>query len=373
MKNDNPYQFVGERDYVHGSVPAVGVLVVNLGTPEAPTAKALRPYLREFLGDRRVIELPRAMWWLILNGIVLVRRPKQSAELYAQVWTKEGSPLRVYTEKVTDVIRQALQSRYGTPVVVEYAMRYGQPSVAHGLNKLRQAGARRILILPMYPQYSATCGGTVFDAVAAELTQWRWVPELRTIMQFHDEPGYIRALANSVRELWDKDGKPDKLVMSFHGIPKRYFQNGDPYHCHCQKTGRLLATALGLTKDEYIVSFQSLFGKEEWIRPYTDETMKALGAAGVEKVDAICPGFTADCLETLEEIDEQNRELFLHAGGKQFRYIPALNDRPDFVATLLDLIERNLAGWVETNESYQAAVVAEAARDSERAYRAMNE
>jgi ferrochelatase len=213
---------------------------------------------------------------------------------------------------------------------------------------------RRILLVPLYPQYSATSSGTVFDAAAKELVTWRWVPELRTMMQYHDVPGYIDALAASVRELWDREGEPEKLVMSFHGIPKRYFEGGDPYHCHCQKTGRLLAEKLGLAADRYLITFQSLFGKEEWLQPYTDKTMEALGNEGIKNLDVICPGFAADCLETLEEIKVENKEIFLEHGGERFRYIPALNDRADIVATLSDLIRSNLQGWVESRESWDA-------------------
>ncbi len=337
--------FRGETDFRHDQVPKVGILLTNLGTPDAPTPSALRRYLKEFLSDPRVVELPRWKWWPILNLIVLNTRPKASAKLYQTVWTNEGSPLLTITRQQAAGVGAQLRARLGSPFAVAIGMRYGNPAIRAGLDELRQQGCRRILVLPLYPQYSASTTGSTFDAVTQELSTWRWVPELRTIHKYHDDPGYIGALADSIRELWKKDGAPEKLLFSFHGIPQRYFDGGDPYPCECQKTARRVSEAMGLSKDRYIVAFQSLFGREEWIKPYTASTVEAMGKAGVKSLDVICPGFSADCLETLEEIDGENRQIFMAAGGESFRYIPALNSRPDHVRALADVICRNLDGW----------------------------
>ncbi len=347
--------------FAHGEVPAVGVLMAILGTPDAPTPSAVRRYLRQFLGDPRVIEVSRPVWWLILNLFVLPFRPKKSAALYASVWTDEGSPLLVISRKQQAAVAKELEARYGTSVHVALGATYGNPSMRSALDELLSKGCRRILLLPMFSHYSSTSTGAAYDALARELATLRWLPELRTVCQFHDDPSYIDALAASVRERWQAEGEPDMLVMSFHGVPQRYLENGDPYHCQCQKTGRLLAEALGLADERWQVTFQSLFGKEEWIKPYTDETLQAMARSGIRKVDVICPGFAADCLETLEEIEEENRHLFLDAGGEQFRYIPALNDRPDHIAALCGVIDRNLGGWTVSPETYdQQAIEAEA-------------
>lgn len=340
--------YFGESDFEHGEVPAVGILLTNLGTPEAPTARAVRPYLREFLSDPRVIELPRWQWLPILNLFVLPRRPKESAKLYANVWTDEGSPLLVITRRLARAIEARLSETLGSPIHVAVGMRYGEPSISRALHELRQRGCRRLLTLPLYPQYSATTTATTFDALTGELTRWRWIPELRTIHSYHDEPDYIRALAASIRERWDHGGPPRKLLFSFHGIPLRYFENGDPYHCLCHKTARLVAEELGLEEDRWDVAFQSLFGKEEWLKPYTENTIHAMAESRVESLDVICAGFAADCLETLDEIDREYRQVWIEAGGDDgaYRYIPALNDRPDHVAFLTGLLLRNLEGWV---------------------------
>ena len=354
--------FKNETDFHHEEIPAVGVLLTNLGTPDAPTAPALRRYLREFLSDPRVIELPRWKWWPILNLFVLTTRPRASARLYRKVWSDEGSPLLVITLKQAAAVEKALKEKIGSPVHVAVGMRYGNPAIRQSLDELRLKGCRRILVLPLYPQYSAATTGSTFDAVALELTQWRWVPELRTIHQYHDDPAYVQALAASIRETWCTGGEPERLLFSFHGVPQRYFDGGDPYHCACHKTARLVAEDLGLEKQRYVVAFQSLFGREEWIKPYTDRTVKALAASGVKSLDVICPGFSADCLETLEEIDGQNRAFFVDAGGEQFRYIPALNDRRDHTEALAALIGRHLTGWVASLANWDAAT---AARDAE--------
>ena len=329
----------------HGRPSRIGVVLSNLGTPDAPTPDALRTYLREFLSDPRVIELPRWKWLPILHLFVLPRRPHTSAALYRKVWTEDGSPLLSISRRQLAGVAARLRARFDDRVAVALGMRYGNPSLAAALAELATAGCRRIVILPLYPQYSAATAGSTFDAVFAELARWRFVPGLRTIATYHDEPGYIAALAASVRELWDRDGKPDKLLISFHGMPVRYFDNGDPYFCYCQKTARLLAEALELPSERWRVSFQSLFGKEEWLKPYTDRTVEALARQGVRALDVICPGFSADCLETLEEIDQLNREIFEHHGGERFRFIRCLDDRDDHLDFLADLVARQLAGW----------------------------
>jgi protoporphyrin/coproporphyrin ferrochelatase len=340
-------KYFGQPGFEHGEIPAVGVLLANLGTPDAPDSPSLRRYLREFLLDPRVIEMPRALWWVILHLFVLTTRPPKSAALYKKVWLPEGSPLLVISHRQAAALQQVLRQEIGTPVHVAVGMRYGNPSIRSALRELAGGGCRRILVLPLYPQYAAVTTGSTIDAVAAELTTWRWVPEIRTIHHYHDDPSYIQTLAASIREVWERDGPPEKLLFSFHGIPKRYFLAGDPYFCECHKLARLAAEELQLPRGQWEVSFQSLFGKEEWLRPYTDQTITAMAKSGIRNLDVVCPGFSADCLETIEEIDEQNREIFLHAGGGRYRYIPALNDRPDHVRVIADLVLRNLQGWIE--------------------------
>ena len=348
-----------EPPYTHGQSAKTGILFCNLGTPEAPTAPALRRYLAEFLGDPRVVEIPRPIWWLILHGIILRVRPAKSAAKYASIWTTEGSPLKVWTEKQAQLLRGYLGER-GHQVAVRYAMRYGQPSVAAQLDALKAEGCTRVLIVPAYPQYSATTTASVFDAVYQWAGRQRLIPELRFVNRYHDQAGYIEALKHSVQQHWLAHGRPDRLVMSFHGVPRRTLELGDPYHCECHKTGRLLAEALGLNKNEYVVTFQSRFGKAKWLEPYTEPTLKALAGQGVKRVDVICPGFTSDCLETLEEIAQEGREAFLHAGGQAFHYIPCLNDSAPWMRALADLCEQQMAGW-PTREPQDAAA-AEAMR-----------
>jgi ferrochelatase len=339
-----PYRI--EPSIPHGTPSRIGILLVNLGTPDAPTAAALRPYLKEFLSDPRVVEIPRPIWWLILNGIILNVRPKKSAAKYATVWMPEGSPLRVYTEKQARLLQGYLGERTRADFVVEYAMSYGNPSVASVLQKLKAQNCQRILVVPMYPQYAASSTGTVFDLVFRELQTVRSVPGVRTIRSFHDHPGYIKALANNINEYWMKHGRPEKLVMSFHGVPKFTLDKGDFYHCECHKTGRLLAQELGLKPEQYAVSFQSRFGKAEWIQPYTTATLQELGKQKTKRVDVVCPGFVADCLETLEEIAMEGKEDFQHAGGGEYHYIPCLNERSDWINALTTLVMENLQGWL---------------------------
>lgn len=339
--------------FAHGTPRSTGILLINLGTPEAPTPSAVRTYLREFLSDRRVVEIPRLIWIPILYLFVLTRRPKASAARYRQVWMREGSPLRVYTERQTSLVRGYLGDRLRVPLTVDYAMRYGTPAISAKLKTLQSQGCDRILLVPLYPQYSASTTATAFDEAFATLARFRDQPEIRTIRHFHDDPAYIGALEQSVREFWMKRGQPEVLVISFHGVPRRSLELGDPYHCECQKTGRLLAEALGLEPAQYRVTFQSRFGRAEWLKPYTAETLVELGARGVDRVDVICPGFVSDCLETLEEIAIEGKEIFLKAGGREFHQVPCLNDRHDWIEALTGLIERNLAGWTSRPSAEQ--------------------
>jgi len=338
--------YLKEPEYKHGQVSRSGILLVNLGTPEAPTAQALRPYLKQFLSDPRVVEIPRAVWWLILNGIILNTRPKKSAEKYASIWTSEGSPLKVHTEKQAKLLKGWLSEKIASPYMVEYAMRYGSPSVPDTLARMKAAGCDRILILPSYPQYAASSTATAFDDAFAWLQKIRNQPALRTLKHYHDHPAYIQALAANIRDYWQMHGRPDVLLMSFHGVPRYTLDKGDPYHCECRKTARLLVEALQLEESQYRVCFQSRFGKAEWLQPYTDKTLEALGKSGIGRVDIVAPGFTADCLETLEELAMEGRASFLGAGGKAFHYIPALNEHPRWIDALGQIALENLGGWV---------------------------
>jgi len=354
-----------EPAYTHGTAPRTGVLLVNLGTPTAPTAAALRPYLKEFLSDPRVVEIPRPIWWLILNGIILNTRPAKSAKKYASVWTDEGSPLKVHTEKQAKLLAGFLANAGHRDLHVSWAMRYGQPSIRSQLDAMRAAGCTRILVVPLYPQYAASTTATVVDEVANCLRHWRNLPEIRYVRSFGDDPGYIEALAASVRAHWQRNGQADRLVLSFHGIPRRSLDLGDPYHCECYKTGRLLGEALKLAPDRLIVSFQSRFGKAEWLKPYTQPTLEALGQSGVGSVDVMCPGFVSDCLETLEEINMECREAFLHAGGKQFSYIPCLNENQPWIEALTALSLSHLGNWLNIATPDAASLARQASRARE--------
>ncbi len=336
--------FTPEPRFTHGQAAKTAVLYCNLGTPDAPTAPALRRYLAQFLGDSRVVEIPKPLWWLILHGIILRTRPAKSAAKYASVWLPEGSPLMVWTQKQAALLKGFLGEQ-DHHVDVRVAMTYGNPGVAQELDKLKAEGFTRILILPAYPQYSGTTTAALFDAIYHWASRTRCVPELRFVNRFHDDPGYINALAATVRKHWQAHGQPDQLVMSFHGVPERTLRLGDPYHCECHKTGRLLAEALGLNKQQYTITFQSRFGKAKWLQPYTEPTLVAMAQAGTQKVDVMCPGFTGDCLETLEEINMEAREAFLHAGGTEFHYIPCLNDDLGWVSALTAIASQHLGGW----------------------------
>ncbi len=343
-------KYIGQPDFSHQQAPKIGVLITNLGTPEAPTTSALRKYLAQFLSDPRVVEVPRLLWKCILHGVILRIRPRRSAAAYQTVWTEEGSPLMVYTQQQYEGLSQSLKKKYGEHVVVKFAMRYGQPSIAQSIEAMQQDGVRQLLVLPLYPQYSAATTASTFDALADDFTQRRWLPDLRFISHYHDYPPYIEALAKSVEAHWETHGRADKLLMSYHGVPLRYLKNGDPYHCECYKTSRLLAERLGLSKDAYMTTFQSRFGREEWLKPYTDHTLKAFPEQGVKSVQVVCPGFSADCLETIEEIGEENREYFMAAGGERYEYIPALNASESHIDVLTQLVERHLQGWDMPND-----------------------
>ena len=327
----------------HPAIPPrkVGVLLINLGTPDAPDAKAVRRYLGEFLSDRRVVELPRIAWQPILRGIVLRTRPKKSAHAYAQVWREDGSPLAA----ITKAQARALEGAFGEGVIVDYAMRYGRPAIADRVMALKEAGCERILLAPLYPQYCAATTATANDKAFAQLAAMRWQPAVRTLPPYHDDPRYIAALKASVEEsLAALPFTPDALITSFHGMPKRTLALGDPYHCHCQKTARLLGEALGR---EVIVTFQSRFGPAKWLEPATDTTLAALPAQGIKRVAIVAPGFSADCLETLEELAIRGRETFLEAGGTDLAYLPCLNDEPVGVEMLRSILATELAGWID--------------------------
>jgi ferrochelatase len=344
-----------ESQYTHGSLANVGVLLVNLGTPEAPTKKAVKEYLSEFLWDRRVVEIPRAIWWLILNGIILRIRPKASAKKYAVIWSEEGSPLRIYTEKQAELLQSKFNDSTCPKVIVKSAMRYGKPSVDNGLNQLRAEGCDQILVAPLYPQYNSSTTGSIYDAVFDSLKTVRNLPGVRLIKHFHDHNGYIKALSARVKDYWAAHGKPEKLVLSYHGVPKFSLTKGDPYHCECYKTSRLLAQQLDFESENVITTFQSRFGRAEWLKPYTIDTMKDLGEKKLGRMDVFCPGFVADCLETLEEINMENREEFLTHGGGEFHYIPCLNDSPSWVDGLHQIVSDHLAGWLnQPNSSVDA-------------------
>ncbi|EWH09280.1 ferrochelatase [Catenovulum agarivorans DS-2] len=331
--------------FSHEQKDKLGVLLVNLGTPDQPEKQALRRYLKEFLSDPRVVEVPRAIWWFILNGVILNFRPARSAKAYKTVWTDEGSPLLIHTKKQAEKLQTQLTEQYGDGVMVKFAMRYGNPSITNTIDDMLNAGVRKLLVLPLYPQYCGATTASTFDAIAADFTKRRWLPDFRFISHYHDNPLYIKALADKVRQHWQQHGQAQKLLMSYHGIPKRYLTKGDPYYCECHKTSRLLAEELGLNKEQYLTCFQSRFGREEWLNPYTDETLKALPQQGIKSVDVVCPGFSADCLETIEEIGEENREYFIQAGGETYHYIEALNSDQQHIHVLANLVADNIAGW----------------------------
>lgn len=325
------------------------MLLVNLGTPDAATPAAVRRFLAQFLGDPRVVEAPRWLWWLALHGVILRVRPRQSTHAYRQIWTPDGSPLLLHSQALAGRIQEALDDVLDGPVHVALGMTYGNPSIGSALEQLRAQGIGRLIVLPLYPQYSATTTGSVFDRVSSHLQRWRWLPELRFITHYHDDAAYIAAIAASIERQWAVSGRKH-LVLSYHGVPRRYLLQGDPYHCQCQKTSRLIARQLQLADDEWSVSFQSQVGREEWLRPYTDELLVGMAREGRQHVTLVCPGFAADCLETLEEIAIRNKKAFLEQGGVSYDYVPALNASPEHVQALAGLIVRHCRGWPETGD-----------------------
>ncbi|MBO9489516.1 ferrochelatase [Endozoicomonas sp. G2_1] len=339
-------RFRGQDDSIHQKTrnqeSVTGVLLTNLGTPDAPDTPSLRRYLREFLSDPRVVEIPRLIWLMILHGIILRVRPAKSAKLYKSIWTEQGSPLLVITEEQKEKVERELKARYGDRVVVDIGMRYGNPSIGAALERFHQQGIKKIVVMPLYPQYAGPTTGSSFDAVVKTVQKWRWIPSIDFISSYHDNQDYIQALANSVQEHFDAHGKPDKLVLSYHGMPKLFLDNGDPYYCFCHKTTRLLAEKLGLAEDQFVMTFQSRFGKAEWLKPYTDATLEQLAKDGVKNIAIISPAFSADCLETIEELEEENREVFLEAGGETYTYIPCLNDRDDHIAMIVNELDQHL-------------------------------
>jgi ferrochelatase len=335
---------VAKQDSATDQSKKFGILMVNLGTPEAPTPKAVKAYLKEFLSDVRVVDAPRLIWWFVLRIILLIR-PKPVAKAYQSIWTEEGSPLLTISKKQAAALKLQLKQDMGKDIPVELAMTYGNPSILSASNALRSQGVERILMLPMYPQFSSSTTAAIYDKLSNLLKQCPHLPEMRWIRDFHDYPDYIEALANSVKQQWLKTGQSEKLLMSFHGVPERYTTKGDPYERQCRKTADLLAEKLNLEPEQWQCCFQSRFGREEWVKPYTDYTLKQWGADGVKSVDIICPAFSADCLETLEEIQVENKEYFIEAGGEAYNYVPALNDNPDHIEMLSKLVQQHSQGW----------------------------
>jgi ferrochelatase len=338
---------IGTTRYVHGTPARAGVLLVNLGTPDDPSPASVRRYLAEFLWDPRIIEMPRALWWLILHGVILRVRPRRSAHAYRKIWTPEGSPLLVESRRLTEAVVARFAARYGDGVVVELGMTYGNPSIRRALERFRELNVQHLLVLPLYPQYSSTTTGSIFEIVTRELGRWRWMPELRFVNQYWQRDGYLDAVAASIASHWRSHGRKH-LMFSFHSIPKRYFLAGDPYHCYCQATAREVAARLGRQPGEWSLAFQSRFGREEWLKPYADLTLQDYARSGRHRaVTVVCPGFATDCLETLEEINMQNRENFLAAGGEAFDYVPCLNADEPHARLIEEIVLDHTRGWAQ--------------------------
>ena len=337
-------KYFGEKNYEHGSDDKTGVLITNLGTPDAPKRKELKKYLNQFLSDPRVIEIPKFIWQLILQLVILQIRPSKSAAAYKKIWTENGSPLLDISIRQLNAIKKKL-STSDPNMVIALGMRYGNPSIENALKKLQSQHVRRLLILPLYPQYCAATTGSTFDAVTNVLQKWRWIPEVRFINQYFEENSYIKVLSNSIQKFWIKNKKPEKIIFSYHGIPKRYLINGDPYHCFCLKTTRLVKEYMQLNDEDVMTTFQSRFGREEWLQPYTSETLKELPKQNIKNIHIISPGFSSDCLETLEELEEENKEYFLKAGGTSYNYIPCLNDSQEHIDFISELITKHTQGW----------------------------
>ena len=355
------------EEFKHEQTEKIGILLVNLGSPEAPDAGSIRRFLKEFLSDHRVIEIPQFLWQLILNFIILPFRPRKLVPLYRAIWTPEGSPLvsiaekqknkltAFFAEKTAERSAEKSADKSSKDLIFALAMRYGKPDISSALRQLARNNAHKILVFPTYPQYSGTTTASIFDAVSSELGHWRWIPELRFINNYHDQDEHIQALADSVQAYWQSHAKAEKLVMSFHGLPQRNHLQGDPYYCQCHKTARLLAEKLELDETQWLITFQSRFGKAEWLKPYTSQSLQALAEQGVKSVDVICPGFSIDCLETLEEIAVENRDVFLNAGGENYQYIPALNDSAENIEAMAHLIEQHIQGWQVISNSEDLA------------------
>ncbi len=356
-------KFRGSPQYRHEDVQSTGIVLANLGTPAAATPSSVGRFLAEFLSDPRVVEAPRWVWWPILHGIILRIRPRRSAAAYREIWTELGSPLLVYSRRLADALHANLETRLPGRVSVALGMRYGQPSIAHAVEALATDGARRVVVLPLYPQYSSTTTASVFDALVSALRRYRWLPELSFITHYHDDPGYVAALASSVRRAWSEHGRGDRLLFSFHGLPRRYLLEGDPYHCQCLKTARLVAEALQLPAQAWAVAFQSRVGREEWLRPYTEDLLAQWAGSGVRHVVAICPGFATDCLETLEEVAIRYKQCFEAAGGERLNYVPALNDCEQHVRALSDIVASRLGARSAAGVSADSAVLAAERRD----------
>jgi protoporphyrin/coproporphyrin ferrochelatase len=355
-------RYISSPDFHRDGAERIGILLVNSGTPASPAPKDVRKFLAGLLGDPRVVELPRALWWPILHGLILPLRPYRSAKKYRKIWTREGSPLLALSEKLRSELIGTLAQRMLAPLSIELGMMYGgDPSVPQALTRLRESGAQRILVVPLFPQYCGATTGAAYDQVNNELRRWRWLPELRYVAEYHDYPEYIDALRASVTQQWEAHGRTQHLLMSFHGIPERYFHKGDPYFCKCQKTARLLADELLLKDNEWSVSFQSRFGRDAWLKPYTSTVLTEMPSRGTRGVTVVCPGFAIDCLETLEEIEMENRDVFMAAGGEQFQYVPALNARQEHARFLADLIARHCQGWTHVELGLRPAGAARGA------------
>ncbi|MGH8226558.1 MAG: ferrochelatase [Steroidobacteraceae bacterium] len=348
-------RYVSSPDFRHDGAERIGVLLANSGTPSSLAVREVRRFLAAFLSDPRIIELPQALWLPLLHGVILRTRPRRSARKYAKIWTAEGSPLAAISAQLRSSLTGTLAERVLAPFSLELGMLYSKPTIADALERLRALGAQRILVVPLFPQYSGASTGSVYDGVSAELRRWRWLPELRFVAEYHDYPGYIDALRASVERHWQEHGRTRHLLVSFHGVPERYFHQGDPYFCKCQKTARLLADELMLKEHEWSVSFQSRVGPVKWLQPYTSEVLSGFPARGIDRVTVVCPGFAIDCLETLEEIDIENRRLFLEAGGREFQYVPALNARPEHANFLADLIAQHCQGWTHVELGFRPA------------------
>ena len=340
--NDRNMKYIGNDRQRH---TRIGIIVTNLGTPDAPEPGALRKYLKQFLSDPRIVELPRLLWWFILHGVILNIRPKRSAANYKKIWTERGSPLLVHTRDLAEGLQAELGRRFSEDLTVDFAMRYGSPSIDDVLQSQLNSGVTNLLVLPLYPQYSCTTTGSTFDAVAADFSQRRTLPGLRFAGSYYRHPAFILALANKIRQHWQAHGRADKLIFSYHGEPRRYVDQGDPYQHECEETTRLVAQALALEEQEFMTAYQSRFGREEWLRPYLDETLKSVPQQGVKSIQIICPGFAVDCLETLDEIAMENRDTFMRSGGDRYEYIPCLNSDSEHIEALAAVISDQLTGW----------------------------